>query len=110
MPKFLNEIRENGKNVPTSSNDTVADIVYVTQEEFDELEKLGQLTNNTLYMIDENGTVIDKIKGDLTPIGAIIPYAGEVAPESWLICDGSAISRIKYSDLFSVIRNSIWCR
>lgn len=41
--------------------------------------------------------------GDTFPIGAISPYAGSVAPTNWLICDGRAISRVTYSDLFNAI-------
>lgn len=41
--------------------------------------------------------------GDTFPIGAISPYAGSVAPTNWLICDGSAISRVTYADLFNAI-------
>lgn len=41
--------------------------------------------------------------GDTFPIGAISPYAGSIAPTNWLLCDGSAISRVTYADLFSVI-------
>lgn len=41
--------------------------------------------------------------GDTFPIGAISEYAGATAPTNWLICDGSAISRTTYADLFNVI-------
>lgn len=41
--------------------------------------------------------------GDTFPIGAISPYAGSIAPTNWLICDGSAISRVTYADLFNAI-------
>ena len=41
--------------------------------------------------------------GDTFPIGAISPYAGSIAPTNWLICDGRAISRFTYSDLFNAI-------
>lgn len=41
--------------------------------------------------------------GDTFPIGAISPYAGSIAPTNWLICDGSAISRTTYADLFDAI-------
>lgn len=41
--------------------------------------------------------------GDTFPIGAISPYAGSIAPTNWLICDGSAISRTTYADLFNAI-------
>lgn len=37
------------------------------------------------------------------PPGAVIPYAGKSAPYGWLICDGSAVSRTTYADLFEVI-------
>lgn len=36
-------------------------------------------------------------------IGTIIPYAGTTTPENFLECDGSAISRDTYADLFDVI-------
>jgi len=38
-----------------------------------------------------------------TPIGAVIAYAGSVAPTGWLIADGSAVSRATYADLFQAI-------
>lgn len=37
------------------------------------------------------------------PTGAIQPFAGEVAPDGWLICDGSPISRTLYPKLFETI-------
>lgn len=44
--------------------------------------------------------------GDTLPIGAIIPFGGINAPAGWLICDGQAVSRTTYSDLFSKIGTS----
>lgn len=35
--------------------------------------------------------------------GMVMQFAGNVAPDGWLICDGSAISRTTYSNLFNVI-------
>ena len=37
------------------------------------------------------------------PPGAIIDYAGTVAPSEWLLCDGSARSRTTYASLFAAI-------
>lgn len=37
------------------------------------------------------------------PIGGMMDYGGTIAPDGWLICDGSAVSRETYSDLFNVI-------
>lgn len=35
--------------------------------------------------------------------GFIMPYAGSSTPSGWLLCDGSAISRTTYADLFAKI-------
>lgn len=37
------------------------------------------------------------------PIGAINAYGGITAPSGWLLCQGQAISRIEYAELFAVI-------
>lgn len=39
----------------------------------------------------------------LVPVGSIFSYGGTSAPSGWLLCNGSAVSRSTYSDLFSVI-------
>ena len=35
--------------------------------------------------------------------GCVLPFAGSTAPDGYLICDGSAVSRTTYSALFAVI-------
>lgn len=37
------------------------------------------------------------------PTGAVVDFAGTVAPSGFLLCDGSAVSRSTYADLFSAI-------
>lgn len=39
----------------------------------------------------------------MTPIGGIMMFGADTPPEKWLMCDGSAISRETYADLFAVI-------
>ena len=39
----------------------------------------------------------------MEPAGIIIPFAGTVAPENYLFCDGSAVSRTTYATLYAVI-------
>ena len=41
--------------------------------------------------------------GSSTPSGAVIMYGGGTAPSGWLVCDGSAVSRTTYADLFTAI-------
>ena len=41
--------------------------------------------------------------GAVVNVGTIQTYGGNTAPDGWLICDGSAISRTLYAELFAVI-------
>lgn len=48
------------------------------------------------------GSQVNIVYAD-APLGAIIPYGGTTIPEGWFECDGSAVSRTTYADLFVVI-------
>jgi microcystin-dependent protein len=61
----------------------------LTAEEWDEAEA----------MVDQAAQEL--IKTMLT--GAIFPFAGETIPAGFLLCDGAAVSREEYADLFAVI-------
>jgi microcystin-dependent protein len=37
------------------------------------------------------------------PVGVVLPFAGGTVPTGWLDCDGSAVSRTTYADLFAII-------
>lgn len=41
-----------------------------------------------------------------SPIGTILSYGGTTAPNGFLLCNGAAVSRTTYSDLFAVIGTS----
>lgn len=41
--------------------------------------------------------------GESDKVGVVKMFSGSTAPEGWLICDGSAVSRTTYSELFSII-------
>lgn len=40
------------------------------------------------------------------PIGAILPFAGQLIPTGYLLCDGSEVQRTRFQDLFDVIGNT----
>jgi len=46
---------------------------------------------------------IENWNANRVPAGVINPFAGQIAPEGYLICDGSEVSRTEYADLFAVI-------
>lgn len=64
--------------------------------------RAGDLENN-VDTINEEITNINSLLTGLLPIGTIVPFAGSTIPEKWLECDGSAISRETYDDLYNVI-------
>lgn len=41
--------------------------------------------------------------GGNMPTGTVIPFAGKIIPDDWLLCNGQAVSRTDYSELFEVI-------
>ena len=41
--------------------------------------------------------------GSEFPIGTIVSTGGATAPTNWLLCDGAAVSRTTYIDLFTVL-------
>jgi microcystin-dependent protein len=41
------------------------------------------------------------------PAGSIQPWPTRTAPEGWLVCDGSAVSRATYSDLFNTLISQV---
>ncbi len=51
--------------------------------------------------IDGGGDV--PVGTKIVPTGGILPYGGATAPSYFLLCDGSAVSRATYADLFGVI-------
>ena len=59
-----------------------------------------------MYYRDENGDwqeIILEPSGDTLPVGSIAQFGGATAPTNWLFCNGQAISRETYAELFSVI-------
>ena len=69
--------------------------------------KNGLQVNGSLYL---NGQEINSggggKSGDTLPIGSMIPYGKSQPPTNWLICNGQAVSRTTYADLFAVIGTS----
>lgn len=76
----------------------------LTQAQYEALPA-SEKTNGTIYFITDTSS--DKIVvNDSAPIGAIIAYGGSTAPGGWLLCEGQAVSRTTYSELFAAIGTS----
>lgn len=43
------------------------------------------------------------VSGDTLPVGAIMPFGSDTIPDNWLLCNGQAVSRTDYQELFNTI-------
>ena len=46
------------------------------------------------------------VSGDTLPVGTMVQFGSNIIPENWLLCDGSAVSRTTYQELFNTIGTS----
>jgi microcystin-dependent protein len=57
--------------------------------------------------IQDNAITLSKLalelQAFLVPTASLQHYAGDTAPTGWLICDGAAVSRTTYADLFAKV-------
>lgn len=79
-------------------------------------DRVGIGTSAPAYDLDVSGEVnasndmriagvsLDGLIRSAMPVGSVIPFAGASSPDAtWLVCDGSAVSRTTYAALFAVL-------
>lgn len=71
------------------------------------VEANGDDTNISLNLKTKGTGRIKQNGSSLLPVGMIIETAAPVVPTGWLMCDGSAVSRTTYADLFAALIPSI---
>jgi microcystin-dependent protein len=62
---------------------------------------IWETDTNKLLVYD--GSVWKDVFPVAAPVGTITQYAGAAAPTGYLLCDGSAVSRSTYADLFAIL-------
>lgn len=69
------------------------------------LEKPAEGTRPWTTAVNGNWDKIDTAIANLSivPVGSIVPYAADTPPGGWLVCDGAAVNREDYTELFAVI-------
>ena len=63
----------------------------------------------TRFKVKEGISVADDNSAEgypLVPVGTVVAFAGSSAPEGWLLCDGSAVSRTTYANLWAVLSST----
>lgn len=106
--------------VDNNSSNVQVDNLTITTNASDEIQTVATINQNSGILKFWKGTKLEydnlpshdpdtqyTVTGDNTagmmPTGSIIPFAGTNVPDGYLLCDGSAISRTTYADLFAVI-------
>ena len=69
------------------------------------LEKPAEGTRPWTDAVNGNWDKIDEAFGNINsvPVGTMTPYAANTPPDGWLVCDGAAVNRKDYTELFAVI-------
>lgn len=91
------------------SEDISGKVESFTQEAYDKLPeaekndgKIREITDVNPKKVMLNGMDLNEQLGN-EPIGAIIPFGGSVIPRGYLLCNGQAVSRADYTELFAII-------
>ena len=72
-------------------------VVYV-----DDSGNVGVGTTTPSAKFEVKGRIKDET-GFVMPVGTILAYSAATAPSGWLFCNGDAVSRSTYDDLFALI-------
>lgn len=106
--------------VDNNSSNVQVDNLTITTNASDEIQTVAAINQNSGILKFWKGSKTEydnlpshdpdtqyTVTGDNTagmmPAGSIIPFAGTNIPDGYLLCDGSAISRTTYADLFAAI-------
>ncbi len=96
----LNEIVANGEPVLLGGTQTIAGTKTFSSNPIVPTPSSGGHATTKAYVDD----LIAAITAALSfPSGAVLPFCTASAPSGWLKCDGSAVSRTTYANLFAAI-------
>jgi len=75
------------------------------------MQQWTDANGNVLASLDSSGNMSVQSLTSVQPMvsvptGALMPYAGASAPSQFLLCDGSAVLKSLYPDLFNIIGSS----
>ena len=84
------------------SNHDTDDLAEGSNQYFTQTRARGSFSGGDGINLAANGQ-ISVVQSEILPAGSLMQFAGTNAPTGWLICDGSAISRSTYANLFAVI-------
>lgn len=98
-PAFFNLLMQLWTRTGGAVGDTIG--VQLTDGE---VLPLDTLATEIVDLVIANPATLKKLTASVFPTGILVPWApASKAPEGFLLCDGSAVSRTAYADLFAKI-------
>lgn len=74
-----------------------------------EIQRLRNMLQEVIgktYWYQTPATDLEALSTQLNPVGTILAYGAASAPSGYLVCDGTAVSRVTYSALYAVVGNA----
>lgn len=106
LPKiYINKTGANGANPPPQDTDNWALAFDPTNTQL--LSNMEQVVSAATNKYPSSAAVSAYAQTIVNPVGTIIIWGADTAPAGHLICNGAAISRTTYANLFNVI-GTIW--
>ena len=97
----IQTLSRNGLNISLSKTSGSISVADNDNDSLNELQTLS-ISNDTLSI--SKGNFIELRNSTFSvPVGSIMPFAGTNVPNGWLLCNGDAISKSAYSNLFTII-------
>jgi microcystin-dependent protein len=85
------------------ANDFIANKDEVSTSNIDDEFVINRTSGNDLGVKKISQRNLLAAVTGTTPVGTVVPYAGDVAPAGWLMCDGTEVAIGDYLDLFQTI-------
>lgn len=98
MAFVLNTLVDGTKILASKLNENFEGLQGDIVDNYTELDGRLDTFDSTLSNIQDNLSAVASV-----PTGTVFWFADDSAPTGYLICNGSAVSRTEYADLFAVI-------
>lgn len=96
-PKRAKQLNNQDRQLPATIQELINRYDLENKDIYKFLDYLVDNINN------KANTGEGSVAGDTLPIGAVIEWNSDIIPENWLLCNGQAVNREEYSELFEIL-------
>ena len=93
--------------VPTKTSELTNDNGFISSIPIATASRLGGIKVGKNLNVSADGTLSgldpNSVVSDTLPIGSVVEWYSSKVPSNWLICNGQAVSRTEYAELFAIL-------